>query len=664
MTASCPYCGKPNQKGTTFCIHCGRPTDDESVQELASDELRPSTSTSITSKEAPDTRLATRFTWRDLLTPERGLEFLLGATILLVIVGFAFYNSAQQDAKAGHYRAGLDADGKQEYERAISEFSAAGDYWDASERIEGLQEKIATRKAMYDTGAEAAAKGKWWLAASRLRQVNEIHSNYADAVDLLAQARSINGAIVYRLARSADGDGGVYVAQADGGETHRIPNTNALSMVHARSPDGKWLCYSFYSHDGRSLMLYDIEHTTAYKLAAELVPGVISARFTSGNQTLVVDADNLVTTYPVPPANAPGQPGSPPQSLTVDPVTGGVSANPIIPEIQGDTSLLVEKEQGSNRSIVSITKSSMGGPFTRVLGTMTQQIAIEEGTVDGAIFSPDMRYLLYRTCTSPNEQKDFTCALRLVDFTSESLSPSTIATIPVSAREWNRWALRGEFTVDGRHLMVTLRYGTEEDVHLYSLQTGDMERIQTIVQGEEQGTQMNSGPLVAYSVQGFKFWEGPNSLTYTRRNVMLFDGEKGWAQRFFARSHWVAVAPNGLYAVYLVGNDINVSYGNYAIFAVPLSTRPEGSRRPVPLLHSTRRPAEWLPNIYLLPDGQTLMAVDGPRAGMPRGLYARDFETGQSTLVAPDATEMWVPGFTTLHPEMLTYTSSRCDDDC
>ncbi|HYP41014.1 MAG TPA: zinc ribbon domain-containing protein [Chloroflexia bacterium] len=650
MTASCPYCGKPNQQGTTFCIHCGRPTDEESVQELASDDLRPSTSTSLTTSN--DTRPATRFTWRDLLTPERGLEFLLGAIILLAIVGFAFYNSAQQAAKAAHYRAGLDADGKQEYERAVVEFEAAGDYWDAPKRIEGLQEKIATRKAMYDKGAEAAGKGKWWLAASRLRQVNDIHSNYADAVDLLAQARSINGAIVYRLARSADGDGGVYVAQADGGETHRIPNTNALSMVHARSPDGRWLCYSFYSNAGRSLMLYDIEHTTAYELAAELIPGVISARFTSGNQTLVVDADDLVTIYSVPPSDAPGQP----QALTID------LANPIIPEIQGDTSLLVERETGNNRSIVSITKSSMGGPSNNILGTMTQQIAIEEGAIDGAIFSRDMRYLLYRTCTSPNEEKDFTCALRLVDFTSESPSPSTIATIPVSAREWNRWALRGEFTMDGRHLLVTLRYGTEEDVHLYSLQTGDMERIQTIVQGEPQGTHMNSGPLVAYSMQGLKFWEGPNSLTYTRRNVMLFAGENVWAQRFFARSHWVMVAPNNLYAVYLVGNDINVSYGNYAIFAVPLSARPEGSRRPVPLLHSTRRPGEWLPNIYLLPDGQTLMAVDGPRAGMPRGLYARDMETGQSTLVVPDATEMWVPGFTTLHPEMLAYASSRCDD--
>jgi hypothetical protein len=661
MTASCPYCGKPNQQGTTFCIHCGRPTDDESVQELASDDLRHATSISLTSKEAPGTRAATRFTWRDLLTPERGLEFLLGATILLAIVGFAFFNSAQQDAKAGHYRAGLDADGKQEYERAITEFTAAGDYWDASERIEGLQEKIATRKAMYDTGAEAAAKGKWWLAASRLRQVNEIHSNYADAVDLLVQARSINGSIVYRLARSADGDGGVYVAQADGGETHRIPNTNALTMVHARSPDGKWLCYSFYSADGRSLMLYDIEHATAYKLDAGLVPGVISARFKSDNQTLVVDADDLVTIYSVPVTNTTGQP----RSLTVDPLSGGVPANnPIIPEIQGDTSLLVEREPGSDRSIVSITKSAMGGPSNNILGTMTRQVAVEEGAVDGAIFSSDMRYLLYRTCTSPNEQKDFTCALRLVDLNTESLSPGTIATIPVSAREWNRWALRGEFTMDGRHLLVTLRYGTEEDVHLYDLQTGDMERIQTIVQGDQQGTQMNSGPLVAYSVQGFKSWEGPNSLTYTRRNVMLFDGEKGWAQRFFARSHWVMVAPNDLYAVYLVGNDINVSYGNYAIFALPLSARPEGSRRPVPLLHSTRRPGEWLPNIYLLPDGQTLMAVDGPRASMPRGLYARDMETGQSTLVVPDAVEMWVPSFTTLHPEMLSYASSRCEDDC
>jgi hypothetical protein len=656
MTASCPYCGKPNQQDTTFCIHCGRPTDDESVQELAEGDLRPKTSVSPATSD--DMRQSTRFTWRDLLTPERGLEFLLGATILLAIVGFAFYNSAQQDAKAGHYRAGLDADGKQEYERAITEFTAAGDYWDASERIEGLQEKITTRKAMYDTGAEAAAKGKWWLAASRLRQVNDLHSNYADAVDLLAQARSINGSIVYRLARSADGDGGLYVAQADGGESQRIPNTNALTMVHARSPDGKWLCYSFYSDAGRSLMLYDIEHTTAHKLASGLIPGVISARFTSDNQTLVVDADNLVTTYPVPLTNAPGQP----QSLTVDPSSSVVPANPIIPEIQGDMSLLVEREQGSNRRFVSITKSLMGEPFTRVRGTLTQQIAVEEGSVDGAIFSRDMRYLLYRTCTSPNEEKDFTCALRLVDFATLSLSPNTIATIPVSAREWNRWALRGEFTLDGRHLLVTLRYGTEEDVHLYNLQTGEMERIQTIVQGEQQGTQMNSGPLVAFSVQGLKLWEGPNSLTYTRRNVMLFDGENVWAQRFFARSHWVMVAPNDLYAVYLIGNDINVSYGNYAIFAVPLSARPEGSRRPVPLLHSTRRPGEWLPSIYLLPDGQTLMAADGPRAGMPRGLYARDMETGQSTLVVPDAVEMWVPAFTTLHPEMLTYTSSRCDD--
>ena len=664
MTASCPYCGKPNQQDTTFCIHCGRPTDAESVEELAEGDLRLATATSLNSKEAPNTRAATRFSWRDLLTPERGLEFLLGATILLAIVGFAFYNSAQQEAKAGHYRAGLDADGKQEYERAITEFAAAGDYWDASDRIEGLQEKIATRKAMYDAGAEAAAKGKWWLAASRLRQVNEIHSNYADAVGLLAQARSINGTIVYRLARAADGDAGVYVAQADGGETHRIPNTNALTMVHARSPDGKWLCYSLYFAGGRSLMLYDIEHAAAYELAAGLIPGVISARFTSGNQTLVVDTDDLVATYPVPPANAPGQPQASPQASTVDPLSGGVSANPIIPEIQGDMSLLVEREQGSDRSIVSVSKSSVGGPFTRVLGTTTQQIAIEDGTVDGAVFSRDMRYLLYRTCTSPNEQKDFTCALRLVDFTSGPLPPSTIATIPVSAREWNRWALRGEFTLDGRHLLVTLRYGTEEDIHLYSLQTGNMERIHTIVQGEQHGMEMNSGPLVAYSVQGFKSWEGPNSLTYTRRNVMLSDGEKGWAERFFALSHWVAVAPTDLYAVYLAGNDINVSYGNYVLFAVPLSARPEGSRRPVPLLHSTRRPGEWLPGIYLLPDGQTLMAVDGPRAGMPRGLYARDMETGQSTLVVPDATETWVPGFTTLHPEMLTYTSSRCEDDC
>jgi hypothetical protein len=135
----------------------------------------------------------------------------------------------------------------------------------------------------------------------------------------------------------------------------------------------------------------------------------------------------------------------------------------------------------------------------------------------------------------------------------------------------------------------------------------------------------------------------PNSLAFTEETVQFATGP--WpggrdVPYYRIKSHWVEVSPGERYAVYLVGDDVGPSLGDYRLFSVPLD-RPA---QPTQLLRITTRLYDWRYSGYMLPEGNTLVTLNPPTPDSARGLYAYDLATGAATLLVPDAIEMVEPG--------------------
>jgi hypothetical protein len=110
--------------------------------------------------------------------------------------------------------------------------------------------------------------------------------------------------------------------------------------------------------------------------------------------------------------------------------------------------------------------------------------------------------------------------------------------------------------------------------------------------------------------------------------------------------------------VYIVGRDIIASAGDYRLCASSLTARPgtpEAASRVI-LIHTIRRPSEWLPFTYVLPDGQTLLSTMPPNASSAPGLYSYDLATGEANNDIPDVTDIWFPGFASLIPDIPVFT--------
>jgi hypothetical protein len=283
-------------------------------------------------------------------------------------------------------------------------------------------------------------------------------------------------------------------------------------------------------------------------------------------------------------------------------------------------------------------------------GGNTITIATETGKVDGALFSPDERFLMHHSCEPVGPRLGLRCSLRLTDLQSPTPEAMLLGTMPMQRYGDTRNGLLAQFTRDSKYIMLLERYNGEREVHLYDIAAGSSIRLPWAT-GEGGFADIDQSPLIPGLSRGLAQWSGENVLANTDRTVDLSRAQGGQDPAIgyqLVRGHWAEVSPGGQYLVYLGGQDVSPGAGDYRVYSVPLA--PSGRilgqfEPPIMLLRTTVRPSEWRQSNYLLPDGHTLMTIAAPNPGAARGLYAYDLDTAESRLITAGATELWSPGY-------------------
>jgi hypothetical protein len=602
----CPFCRARNMDGAGFCIECGEPLDGrEALHAWARGEGDPGTAV---------------WSWR-----EKRLELVLGVGLLMLVVGFAIFSYVSQEAQAGRYRAGLSALERGDLEGAVSDLEAAGDYLDSGKRAEEAHQRIRLRDSLYGQASDAFAEGYLWSASRLLAQLDTLAPGFRDTAAMLDEARGGTGRIVYRLGTWADAQRALYVARGDGSDRQIVPGTSRLSEPHAVSTDGAWLIYSEAEwtetnvptfRRGRTVYLYSIDGRFSRKVVA-LSQGESSGSnigFTRDGMGVRISTRLNDRVYALPPDSTPGDDPLPIVTTNDDVYRHDRYRTLVLEGAEDGIAITVGDERGANRS----------------------PVAVEPVEPDGAVFSQDGRYLLYRVCGPVWENGGLGCAVRLVDLYALQPRPATVASLPNKRAGDRRNNLTGEFTRDGKHVFVLSRYNGESEAHLYDIAAGVLRRM-------DAATAVERGPLVSLLAPGVTFWEGANALAYTDETVQFATGP--WpggrdVPYYRVKSHWVEVGPGDRYAIYLEGDDVGPELGDYRLFAVPLDS-PAGATR---IAQITTRLYDWRYSGYLLPEGNTLVTLITPTSQSARGLYAYDLATGASTLLVPDAIEMVEPG--------------------
>jgi hypothetical protein len=602
----CPFCRARNMDGAGFCIECGEPLNGREASDawaLVQDD--------------PD---AAESSWR-----EKRLELILGTSLLFAVLGFALISFLRQEALAGHYHAGLSAAEQGDLELALSELEAAGGYLDSGKRVEETRQRVRLRDDLYGEASDAFVEGRYWAASRLLDQVNGLAPGFGVTDRMLAAAREKVGRIAYRLGPWVDGVGALYVSYSDGSDRRRVPGTGRLSEPHALSVGGEWLLYSEAEwtesniptfRRGRTVYLYSIEGRFTRKVVA-LSQGESSGSnigFTRDGMGVRISTRLNDRVFALPTDSTPGDGPLPEVVRDDNPYRHDRYRTLVLESVDHGAAVTVGDERGSNRT----------------------QVAVEPVEPDGAIFSQDGRYLLYRVCGPVLEGAAPGCAVRLVDLYAMQPRPATVASLPYKRDGDKRNSVTGEFTRDGKHVFVLSRYNGEIEAHLYDIAAGVLRRV-------DAATALERGPLVSLLAPGITYWVRPNSLAYTDETVQFAIGPWSGGRDvpyYRIKSHWVEVSPGDRYAVYLAGDDVGTEVGDYRLLAVPL----DNPVQPIEILRITSRLYDWRYSGYLLPEGHTLVTLIPPSPESARGLYAYDLATGASTLLVPDAIEMVEPG--------------------
>lgn len=647
----CPYCAKPNQPSASFCIHCGESIDEESLLEHASDQRLGAPSETTSSSAQPVARLSLG----RLFSSERALEFVAGFAILLGVLGFALYIGIQQNGQYEHYKRAQEAEQRKEYELALAEYSAAGDYRDTSLRSSKVRDRIAERDKEYTIALQNRKERRWWQAARSLLQVEEIQPNFKDTRDQLADVRRVNGVIFYKQAGLASGQSspGIFVAYADGGDPVALPLTGERSTVLAVSPDSRWVAYDlntgYEPAVPRALYLYDAASRAAYPLHVEAAffPSPITARFTADSQKLWLTINGTSFSYSLP------HMGSVDRALRPDSPPAAPSSPRVEREIVVRSVTIVSPAHIGVGTKVLVVSNVTPQPEEAARGS-ARHVATEEGIVDGAVFNSSGDLLLYRVCGQLDREGSYVCRLRLVDLVLQALYPNTIASMAVHGRDMHAWELTGGFTRDGRHVLLIEKLHGEATVRLYTPNTGDTWTL-TGVERSALSAALSEDLLLPLGVPGLSQWRGKNALTRTKGAMPLPEARAEWPQRYFGVGHWVAASPSDRHLLYL-GHDASAgsSGSTYSLYSSPFRARLPGEdgETSYRLLSTPLPPHKWISSIYMLPEGKTLLSTQPPRPGDPTGLYAYDLDTGEHTLAIPGASDLWRPGYYTLQPEV------------
>ncbi|HET6312829.1 MAG TPA: hypothetical protein VFH60_03260, partial [Chloroflexia bacterium] len=285
------------------------------------------------------------------------------------------------------------------------------------------------------------------------------------------------------------------------------------------------------------------------------------------------------------------------------------------------------------------------------------------GVVDGAVFNANGDLLLYRVCGELDREGSYVCRLRLVDVALQELHPNTVATITVRGRDMQDWDLTGGFTRDGRHVLLVEKSREETIVRLYTPNSGDAWTLNDEA-SHMLAAALSNDALVPLGVPGLSRWTGKNALSHIGGAIPLLEARGLWPQRYFGGGYWVAASPSDRYLLYLdaddtapAGRSTRGSPATYSLYSAPFRSNVPGDDRAAArrLLSTTLLPHAWLPSIYMLPEGKTLLTTAPPQPHDRPGLYAYDLQTGEHVLAIPGVTDLWRPGYYTLQPQMPVF---------
>lgn len=138
-------------------------------------------------------------------------EFVLGALLLVAVLGWAGWQAWQQDVKERTYRRAEQEVTWKRWELARSFFLSASGYRDADARAEQIAKLIEDRDEHFHAANLAMWSKRWVTALRELRSARDIHPNYGQPLyeleELEAQVYSntLKGAIALRAAAEPPG---------------------------------------------------------------------------------------------------------------------------------------------------------------------------------------------------------------------------------------------------------------------------------------------------------------------------------------------------------------------------------------------------------------------------------------------------------------------------
>jgi hypothetical protein len=262
-------------------------------------------------------------------------------------------------------------------------------------------------------------------------------------------------------------------------------------------------------------------------------------------------------------------------------------------------------------------------------------LSVERGHVDGAVFSKNQHYLMYRTCTLTNGNENFECTLKLADLTATGVDVQTIARVPDLALSSFEGVLTGEFTRDGAHYVLFMNFRNSSETVLYNIETREANKLDpetfglTTGRGKEDVYVSGDDYLTDDYMPGLEEWQGRNSLGRTAQNL-----QRPTDHYAKVKSHWISVSPNEKFVLAL-GSHITESARYYRLMSTHLTWNSTDAPEKGRLLFSTKSlPREWLPSMRTLGDGYTVAAsVTGDREQLP-SIYAFNLDKeGQSNVL-------------------------------
>src|SRR6478609_4536782 len=118
----------------------------------------------------------------------RHWEALVGALLVLAVIGFAGGQWWDQQARLTHYQAGSRAANALDWARAATEYGAAGAYRDAPQQAARAQATLVERETLYGQAQAAAHGGDWSAVFDALPRLRQIGPDYRETPQLAARA--------------------------------------------------------------------------------------------------------------------------------------------------------------------------------------------------------------------------------------------------------------------------------------------------------------------------------------------------------------------------------------------------------------------------------------------------------------------------------------------